>query len=489
MKRKLLAALLAMCLVVAALPVGASAAATENCPGECQHAAAIGGTHYNTLAEALNAAEDGDTVTLLQDASTEPVTIDKGITLDLGGKTLSLVQDSTTNAVGLAFTNQGENVLKNGILYDGRSDGNTSAGFIAVRLTGGGTLTTEDVEIQSYQPDSDKNYNYLVRADGKTGALVLKSGTVLKELERTTTQSEITYGTVGVAVFGGYATQTTEFEETIDVTVEDGVTIQTMGFAISGNGSDRNGTNITINGGDITSTGAQAIYHPQYGTLTVNGGNITGTTGIEMRSGVLHVLEDATIVGTAVPTDVDANGNGSTTVGAGVAIAQHTTKLPINVTITGGTIQGYTGLYESNPQSNPEDAIEKIKISIAGGNFSAINGGINAVFSQDCKGFISGGYFTSDPTAYLAEGKVAVPSTEPGYSYTVAQKEDAAAEVVVAAPNVPEVDTSLPQCQVMNSKRVKKYPSPEKEKGIVLLYNNSFVVKQSSKRILKSSIH
>ena len=34
-------------------------------------------------------------------------------------------------------------------------------------------------------------------------------------------------------------------------------------------------------------------------------------------------------------------------------------------------------------------------------------------------GFISGGHFTSDPTEFLVEGKVAAESTEEGYSYTV----------------------------------------------------------------------
>ena len=51
-------------------------------------AAKVGETGYTTLADAITAAKDGDTVTLLADR-TEDVTITTSITLDLGGKTLT----------------------------------------------------------------------------------------------------------------------------------------------------------------------------------------------------------------------------------------------------------------------------------------------------------------------------------------------------------------------------------------------------------------
>ena len=69
MKRKLLATLLALCLVVGMVPVAASASSETNCPGgdPCTHAAAIGNTHYDTLQEAVEAVQDKGTITLLQD--------------------------------------------------------------------------------------------------------------------------------------------------------------------------------------------------------------------------------------------------------------------------------------------------------------------------------------------------------------------------------------------------------------------------------------
>lgn len=72
---------------------------------------------FATLEEAINAATNGDTVTLLKDV-TEDVTISKGITLDLGGKTLT-----NTNA-GKATISVADGVtatVKNGSVVGGTS--------------------------------------------------------------------------------------------------------------------------------------------------------------------------------------------------------------------------------------------------------------------------------------------------------------------------------------------------------------------------------
>ena len=83
--------LLALCMCLLCMPVTAVfATPAENCSGSCTHQAAIGTTHYDTITEALTAAVDGDTITVLTDISADAaLTIDKAITLDLGGKTLT----------------------------------------------------------------------------------------------------------------------------------------------------------------------------------------------------------------------------------------------------------------------------------------------------------------------------------------------------------------------------------------------------------------
>lgn len=176
-------------------------------------------------------------------------------------------------------------------------------------------------------------------------------------------------------------------------------------YAIVGNGS-RHNTSITINGGTFStvSPGGTAIYHPEEGTLTINGGTITGGTGIEMRSGVLTV-NGGTIIGTDVPTSVTPNGNGTTTSGAGIAIAQHTTKKDISVKIKGGTIKGYSAIYESNPQHNPE-VQNQVNVSITGGSFEAINDGTAVIYSEDLQNFIVRGTFNKEVDSSYISDKV-----------------------------------------------------------------------------------
>ena len=149
---------------------------------------------------------------------------------------------------------------------------------------------------------------------------------------------------------------------------------------------------------------SQGMYLAGYTTTTLTNCDITGVTGVEIRAGKLTVSGGA-ITGTATPATVTPNGNGSTTAGVGVALAQHTTKLPVIVTIENATVKGYTGVYESNPQNNDPASIEKVNLTISGGNFEAINNGTNAVYSEDCTNFVSGGTFSNsvDPT-YLADG-------------------------------------------------------------------------------------
>ena len=179
--------------------------------------------------------------------------------------------------------------------------------------------------------------------------------------------------------------------------IVNGGTLTGYYYSITGNGSRPN-TVITINGGTInaTCTGDNlGIYHPQNGTITVNGGTITGySSAIEMRAGSL-VVEGGTLTSTATSYSCNPNGSGTTTVGAAIAIAQHTTKVDISVSIEGGTISGLKALNECNPQNN--DPAPQVTLSITGGTFT---GSISTV---DVDHFISGGTFdgalTSDQCA------------------------------------------------------------------------------------------
>ena len=82
---------LAICLLLMSLLiVTVSAASVENCPGTCTHQAAVGTTHFDTLEEAVSAADSGKTVALLADTVlSSPLTLEKSLTLDLKGNTLT----------------------------------------------------------------------------------------------------------------------------------------------------------------------------------------------------------------------------------------------------------------------------------------------------------------------------------------------------------------------------------------------------------------
>ena len=186
--------------------------------------------------------------------------------------------------------------------------------------------------------------------------------------------------------------------------------------------SNQNTSNKLILDGTTINVKGHGVYQAGYATTTFteNASTITGSTGIEVRAGNLTVT-NSTITGNGT-FKCAGNGNGTTTDGVGIAIAQHTTKLPINVTISGGTISGKYAVYESNPQNNDSTSIGQVKLSITDGNF---NGSTAAVYSQDVKDFITGGLFTTDPTAYCgtkdSKKLTGIPSGNSSYPFTIGE--------------------------------------------------------------------
>ncbi|MBR1647176.1 MAG: hypothetical protein IJ685_10420, partial [Selenomonadaceae bacterium] len=172
----------------------------------------------------------------------------------------------------------------------------------------------------------------------------------------------------------GIFVYSTDQSKTAKLTVNGGtITGGSSSFGICGNGTAGAGkTEITISGGTIS--GAVGIYHPQDGTLKISGGTITGTddegSGIEIRSGTLNV-SGGTISSTADEYSVEPNNNGTTTAGAGIAIAQHTTKKAINVSITGGKISGQVAVSVANPNKITDASAGKISVSVSGGTLTS----------------------------------------------------------------------------------------------------------------------
>ena len=325
--------------------------------------AAIGNTKYPTLAAAVATAQNGDTITLLKDA-TGRISVSEGttLTLDLGGHKLS--NDN------YALDVYGNLTVKNGTVE-------TPAGA-SIWVNNGGTFTLE--------------------ADATVKANA---------------------GRFCVAVYGAASQTDVTANITIKGTLEGGSGLTVNGYINAGN------TTITVaDGAKILGDANSSVGLYLAGKATTTVGNaeiVCYDSAVEIRAGELNITSGK-FTATGVPTTVAPNGNGTTSTGAAIAVAQHTTKQEINVNISGGEFNGYSTLYESNPQKNGAEDIAKVHLSVSGGKFAAISGGTMAMYSEDCTGFITGGLFTSDPSAYCAEGKTGVASGNSQYPYTVGDK-------------------------------------------------------------------
>lgn len=119
--------------------------------------AQVGFKAFNTLQAAIDAAQDGETVTLLADA-TEDATIaaGKNITLDLGGKTLT---NTNAGKATLTIAKDATATVKNGSIVGG-------TGYYTIDNYG--TATLEDVTATAGNTDSS-----MIRNDG---TLTIESG-------------------------------------------------------------------------------------------------------------------------------------------------------------------------------------------------------------------------------------------------------------------------------------------------------------------------
>jgi len=381
--------------------------------------ASIGEKNYKTLAAAVKNAAAGDTVKLIKSVElTETLTIDKGIDFDLNANTIT-IKDSVDDGILISTSEDADVVIYNGTITDERGKDKSAIGKNTIDIKGQANVTTKDLTVGAYAPkdQSSPYYNYLLRIQPddsqNVGSLTLDAGTKIQELSN---GSGETYGVVGITAMGAYddGNNVPENYEGVKVVIKDGASVETTGYALSGNGS-KHGTTFIIEGGNLYSKESTAIYHPQMGTMTISGDNTVikgGNTGIEVRAGNA-TIKDGVVEGLATPTEVDGNGNGTTSAGAGIAIAQHTTKLPINVTITGGEIKGYSAFYESNPQKNPVNDLNKINISIVDGTFTATNGGTTPIYSEDKQNFITGGTYSNTLyNSYLGDNYQLTPNED-----------------------------------------------------------------------------
>ncbi len=160
---KLLSLLLCLAMLMSMVPVAYAVDGTvdtgEGSTSNKKVVAEVGKTSYATLAEAITAAEDDATVTLLADVS-EDVTITKSITLDLGDKTLT----NTSAGKATISVTGGTVTVKNGTVIGGTGYYN-----IEVTKNSNADLTLENVTATAGNTDSSMIDNW--------GTLTIESGT------------------------------------------------------------------------------------------------------------------------------------------------------------------------------------------------------------------------------------------------------------------------------------------------------------------------
>lgn len=216
-------------------------------------AAKIGDKEYESLAEAVAAAKDGDTVVLQKDVTIGGYQeIRKAITVDLGGNKLT-------------STDGGFDVYADLTVKNGRMETVKWAAWVQ---SGADLVIEKDVSIMATSTEGNKG-----------GITVQNEGS-------------------SVTVFG-------------KVEAAGGAAISGIGNKNDG------GVIINIEEGAVitcTNENGLGIYYPNTAALNIKGGTITGATGVYVKSGKTTVT-GGTIIGTGVKADYEYYGNGSNATG------------------------------------------------------------------------------------------------------------------------------------------------------------------------------
>ena len=373
--KKLLATILALVMALGLCSVS-WAETTANCTGSCEHEAAINGTHYDKLQEAVNAAEAGTTVKLLSNISVSGVIeITKDLTLDLNGKVITvetqngrpfdikepisftvdangggmIIPTNNQNCYGLFKVSAAATLTLNGGTYKG--DTNRGSAYIRPSAIG------YTVNLNNVQAEFNKQFFY---ADG--------NGTGVSKLN----------------VSGGSYTSTAtvsndgeKFPVFIDKTGKaenyfEGVTIVTNGGLpleqVAGKATIRN-CNIEVKQPSEPAYIASALAVSYGGTMTISGGTYTSAGyGVYVYSSGGTIIVDGAPKVTAASAAVRADATANATAKIDIASGEFNGEVQVGgegnkmISVSGGTFSNSV---------NPTYLADGLKYEVyAGGKYS-----------------------------------------------------------------------------------------------------------------------
>lgn len=340
--------------------------------------AKIGDILYPTLTKAIEAVPDNGesatTVTLIKD-STEDVTIpaNKKVALNLNGKKLTNVSSNTiTNNGTLTIT--GEGTVDN-VTHAKAAVWNNVGGTVIID----GGAYTRSAEASTSATNSGNNSYYVI---DNYGTLTINKGTFKF--------SDTNAGAFSSLIHNGWydGSKNTSGQNAV-MTINDGNFTQGTGGKITVKNDDYG--ELEIKGGVFTQPESNYYCVYNYNIAKISGGTINGYVGNEYTNATCDK-----------------------------GLLEISNKAVIN-----GGIQSRTKASQTSP--NDQNLIKITDNAKVAG----------AITSADAKYVtVSGGYFTTDPTAYLATGKGLVDSDLAGYYKVGDSTVDVDTEVKAGAPSV-----------------------------------------------------
>ena len=206
---------------------------------------------YSTLADAVAAAQDGQTVRLLADVAESSIKVNANITIDLNKMTVTG-----------SFVTYGEVTIQNGTIDV--PDGKTNFAY--------GKLTLADVDITGKAVSSSLlsvNYNGRVTID--------KDSTIVADSAK---------GDYPAVFIKGQDDNGKTYAPELNIygTVQSAKTP-----AVQGNGTDRGVSHVNVFEGAVVKSESLAVYLPQPCEVNITGGLVEGYCGIGIKSGTLNI--------------------------------------------------------------------------------------------------------------------------------------------------------------------------------------------------------